>query len=221
MTRHPKSTSDTTAATATPIIPSIPPANVLGRLAALRDADTPELKQQWRELFGKEAPPHNRAYLRSRLAYRVQELAYGGLKPETLARIRDGAAAKGDVLGVARIAAIQAAKRTSDLIPLAHPLPLTLQATTVSVEPVTVAVNCWVVATTTLCVLGSTTTVTDFFPPKPRRFSMLLTLQAAQRELQRTRTAVVVSRRMSAPSQRPDGYAERNKEIQFNRIRRW
>jgi cyclic pyranopterin monophosphate synthase len=43
----------------------------------------------------------------------------------TLAMIRDGSASKGDVLGVARIAAIQAAKRTSDLIPLAHPLMLT------------------------------------------------------------------------------------------------
>ena len=45
--------------------------------------------------------------------------------PQTLARIREGSASKGDVLGVARIAAIQAAKRTSELIPLAHPLPLT------------------------------------------------------------------------------------------------
>ena len=45
--------------------------------------------------------------------------------PETLALIREGKATKGDVLGVARIAAIQAAKRTSELIPLAHPLPLT------------------------------------------------------------------------------------------------
>jgi len=43
----------------------------------------------------------------------------------TLAMIRGGSANKGDVLGVARIAAIQAAKRTSDLIPLAHPLMLT------------------------------------------------------------------------------------------------
>jgi len=47
------------------------------------------------------------------------------MKPATTALIRDGAAQKGDVLGVARIAAIQAAKRTSDLIPLAHPLMLT------------------------------------------------------------------------------------------------
>jgi cyclic pyranopterin phosphate synthase len=47
------------------------------------------------------------------------------MRPETLAGVREGSASKGDVLGVARIAAIQAAKRTSELIPLAHPLPLT------------------------------------------------------------------------------------------------
>jgi cyclic pyranopterin phosphate synthase len=47
------------------------------------------------------------------------------MKAETLALIRDGNAKKGDVIGVARIAAIQAAKRTSDLIPLCHPLPIT------------------------------------------------------------------------------------------------
>jgi cyclic pyranopterin phosphate synthase len=47
------------------------------------------------------------------------------MQPQTLAAIRDGTARKGDVLGVARIAAIQASKRTAELIPLAHPLPLT------------------------------------------------------------------------------------------------
>jgi cyclic pyranopterin phosphate synthase len=47
------------------------------------------------------------------------------MRPETLALIRAGSAQKGDVLGAARIAAIQAAKRTAELIPLAHPLPLT------------------------------------------------------------------------------------------------
>ena len=45
--------------------------------------------------------------------------------PATLALITRGTAKKGDVLGVARIAAIQASKRTSDLIPLCHPLPIT------------------------------------------------------------------------------------------------
>jgi len=48
-----------------------------------------------------------------------------GMQPATASMIREGSAKKGDVLGVARIAAIQAAKRTSDLIPLAHPLMLT------------------------------------------------------------------------------------------------
>ncbi len=45
--------------------------------------------------------------------------------PATFALIANGTAKKGDVLGIARIAAIQAAKRTADLIPLCHPLPLT------------------------------------------------------------------------------------------------
>jgi hypothetical protein len=58
-----------------------------GRLAALKTTATPELKQQWRDLFGKEPPPYNRRFLESRLGYRIQELAYGGLKPETLARL--------------------------------------------------------------------------------------------------------------------------------------
>ena len=53
-----------------------------------------------------------------------------GMAPETLALIQEGQAKKGDVLGVARLAGIMAAKRTSDLIPLCHPLPLT----SVSVE---------------------------------------------------------------------------------------
>jgi cyclic pyranopterin monophosphate synthase len=46
------------------------------------------------------------------------------MAPETLARIKEGAVGKGDVLGVARLAGIMAAKRTSDLIPLCHPLML-------------------------------------------------------------------------------------------------
>lgn len=47
------------------------------------------------------------------------------MRPETLGLIRGGDAKKGDVLGVARIAAIQASKRTSELIPLCHPIALT------------------------------------------------------------------------------------------------
>jgi hypothetical protein len=59
------------------------------RLAALKTATTPELKAQWRELFDSEPPPFNRRYLESRLAYRIQELAYGGLKPETVRRLEE------------------------------------------------------------------------------------------------------------------------------------
>ena len=68
-------------------IAAIPPADVPRRLAALKGTTAPALRQQWRELFGTEPPPYNRRFLESRLAYRIQELAYGGLKPETLARL--------------------------------------------------------------------------------------------------------------------------------------
>ncbi|RYD65378.1 MAG: DUF2924 domain-containing protein, partial [Verrucomicrobiaceae bacterium] len=57
------------------------------RLAALRTATTADLKHQWRDVFDGEPPPFNRRYLESRLAYRIQELAYGGLKPETIRRL--------------------------------------------------------------------------------------------------------------------------------------
>jgi hypothetical protein len=57
------------------------------RLAALKGAPAFELKKQWRELFDSAPPPFNRRYLESRLAYRIQELAYGGLKPETVRRL--------------------------------------------------------------------------------------------------------------------------------------
>ncbi|NKN33816.1 cyclic pyranopterin monophosphate synthase MoaC [Marichromatium bheemlicum] len=59
-------------------------------------------------------------------ATRRSALAAGRIRmhPATLARIRQGGADKGDVLGVARIAGIMGAKRTADLIPLCHPLAL-------------------------------------------------------------------------------------------------
>ncbi|WP_375281849.1 cyclic pyranopterin monophosphate synthase MoaC [Pseudooctadecabacter sp.] len=51
--------------------------------------------------------------------------AWVKMAPETLAHVTAGTAKKGDVLGIARIAGIQGAKKTSDLIPLCHPLPIT------------------------------------------------------------------------------------------------
>ncbi|KAG0167830.1 hypothetical protein DFQ28_003362 [Apophysomyces sp. BC1034] len=64
------------------------------------------------------------------------------LRAGTLARIRAGRAAKGDVLGVARIAAIQGAKRTSELIPLCHPLALTRVTVDFTVDETPAAVHC-------------------------------------------------------------------------------
>lgn len=61
--------------------------NIPARLAALKTKPTAELKSKWRELFDSEPPPFNRRYLETRLAYRIQELAYGGLKPDTVRRL--------------------------------------------------------------------------------------------------------------------------------------
>lgn len=57
------------------------------RLAALKTTPMPDLRALWRELFPSEPPLFNRRYLESRLAYRIQELVYGGLKPETIRRL--------------------------------------------------------------------------------------------------------------------------------------
>ena len=59
----------------------------LGQLAALKTASILVLKQKWRELFESEPPPYNRRFLEHRLAYRIQELAYGGLSSEILERL--------------------------------------------------------------------------------------------------------------------------------------
>ncbi len=64
------------------------------------------------------------------------------MQPETLALIRAGSAKKGDVLGIARIAAIQAAKRTGDLIPLCHPIALTRVAVEFTIDDALNAVHC-------------------------------------------------------------------------------
>ncbi|MPS29908.1 MAG: cyclic pyranopterin monophosphate synthase MoaC [Alcaligenaceae bacterium] len=70
------------------------------------------------------------------------------MQPATLALIRDGSAKKGDVLGIARIAAIMAAKKTSDLIPLCHPIPLTHVACDFTLDDGAGAVHCTVRAET-------------------------------------------------------------------------
>ncbi len=67
------------------------------------------------------------------------------MAPETLALIRAGTVKKGDVLGVARLAGIMAAKRTADLIPLCHPLPIS--AVTVDLEEAAAACGIDIAAT--------------------------------------------------------------------------
>ncbi len=70
------------------------------------------------------------------------------MQPGTLASILEGSAKKGDVLGVARIAAIQGSKRTSELIPLCHPLPLTRISVEFDTDKVNSMVHCTVRAET-------------------------------------------------------------------------
>ena len=87
---------------------------------------------------GGKQPTHRVAVATGRIAMRA----------ETLALIESGTAKKGDVLGVARIAAIQAAKKTSDLIPLCHPLALTRVAVAFSTVQAPAAVICTVTVET-------------------------------------------------------------------------
>ncbi|MFZ2853144.1 MAG: cyclic pyranopterin monophosphate synthase MoaC [Rhodocyclaceae bacterium] len=68
------------------------------------------------------------------------------MQPETLALIRSGSAKKGDVLGVARIAAIQGAKRTSELIPLCHPIALTKVSVEFEIDAENNTVHCLAIA---------------------------------------------------------------------------
>ena len=69
--------------------------------------------------------------------------------PETLKLIQSGDAKKGDVLGIARIAAIQASKKTSDLIPLCHPISLTKVNVTIDVDEKHTCIICKATAETT------------------------------------------------------------------------
>jgi cyclic pyranopterin phosphate synthase len=68
------------------------------------------------------------------------------MRPETLTLIQSGSAKKGDVLGVARIAAIQGSKRTADLIPLCHPIALTRVSVEFEIDAEQHAVHCLAVA---------------------------------------------------------------------------
>jgi len=60
---------------------------IVARIAALKVAPTPDLRMLWQYLFEAEPPRQNRRFLESRLAYRIQELEYGGLKPSIVERL--------------------------------------------------------------------------------------------------------------------------------------
>ena len=62
--------------------------SVLAQLAALPSKTTPELKQLWRDLYDREPPPYNKPFLVKRLAYRIQELAYGGHSARAEAKLK-------------------------------------------------------------------------------------------------------------------------------------
>jgi cyclic pyranopterin phosphate synthase len=64
------------------------------------------------------------------------------MKPETFSLVAEGRAKKGDVIGIARIAAIQGAKRTADLVPLCHPLPITRVAVDFELDEARAQVRC-------------------------------------------------------------------------------
>ena len=76
--------------------------------------------------------------------------------PETLALIESGTAKKGDVLGIARIAGIMAAKKTSELIPLCHPIVLTRVTVEFSIHPTTTAIPAHVACIATAETFGPT-----------------------------------------------------------------
>ncbi|WP_267393234.1 MULTISPECIES: cyclic pyranopterin monophosphate synthase MoaC [unclassified Sphingomonas] len=80
---------------------------------------------------GDKAPTSREAVATGRIA----------MTPEALAAIRDGAAQKGDVIAVARVAGIMAAKKTAELIPLCHPLPLTRVAIDIELGDDTITVT--------------------------------------------------------------------------------
>lgn len=63
--------------------------SVLAQLAALPGKTTPELKQLWRDLYDREPPPYSKPFLIKRLAYRIQELAHGGLSVRAEAKLNE------------------------------------------------------------------------------------------------------------------------------------
>ncbi|KKB79723.1 hypothetical protein VW35_04205 [Devosia soli] len=85
--------------------------SVLAQIADLKSLSIADLKAKWQVLFGTPAPLYNRRFIESRLTYRIQELAYGGLKPETIKRLEE----LGEELDGGRI---EVRKRSANLLPI-------------------------------------------------------------------------------------------------------
>ena len=64
-------------------------AGVIKQIAELERMDVKQLKDKWEELFGNEAPGYNKRFFVKRLAYKIQENAYGGLPRETINQMKD------------------------------------------------------------------------------------------------------------------------------------
>ena len=98
-------------------------------------------------------PKQRITFCNSSVGTSTRRIAIAGGKismlPSTLALIQSGSAKKGDVLGIARIAAIQASKKTADLIPLCHPISLSKVAVSFDIEEQSNSISCMVTAETT------------------------------------------------------------------------
>lgn len=71
--------------------------SVLKQITELPDLTFAQLKERWKDLYGTDAPAYNKSFLIKRLAYRIQELAYGGLSEKARTQLRD--AGKNDTDG--------------------------------------------------------------------------------------------------------------------------
>ena len=128
--------------TPVPPLPPVPPAAGSGATPAGADAGLTHFDAAGRaHMVDVGAKPATHRVARATGVIRMQ--------PATLAAIAGGTAAKGDVIGIARIAAIMGAKRTADLVPLCHPLPLNHLRAEFELDEAASAVRCTVQAETT------------------------------------------------------------------------
>jgi cyclic pyranopterin monophosphate synthase len=112
-------------------------------MSSQHDSSTPSTENQGLTHFDADGQAHMVDVGAKSETHRIA-VASGTIrmKPETLAIIQSGTAKKGDVIGIARIAAIMAAKRTSDLIPLCHPLAITRVAVDFEIDTSGSSVSC-------------------------------------------------------------------------------